>query len=89
MMCGSCPDFEFGLHLYREALSNADTMGPEGALMHAYSLWLLGGGSPEGFEDLTEIDAMLMVVTRNAEIMRLRDGLLKGFAKMTGRLEDG
>ena len=89
MMCGTCPDFEFGLHLYQEAMSGGDGVGPEGALMHAYSLWLLGGGSPEGFEDLTEIDAMLMVVTRNAEIVRLRDGLLKGYAKLMGGFEDG
>ncbi len=89
MMCGTCPDFEFGLHLYQEALSSGDGMGPEGALMHAYSLWLLGGGSPEGFEDLTNIDVALMVTTRNAEITRLRDGLLNGYAKLMGGFEDG
>ena len=89
MMCGTCPDFEFGLHLYQEVVSKGDMIGPEGAETYAYSLWLLGGGSPEDFEDLTPIDAMLIVATRNAEIVRLRDGLLKGFAKLVGGFEDG
>lgn len=74
---------EFGLHIYESDLESGMLAGPS-ALVYGYGIYLMGGGTPEGFEDLTETDVQILISTYNGIQMRNIDRLLKGIYTMFG-----
>ena len=69
MICSE-PDYEFGLHLYEEGVGSG-RIGERAALTYAYGLYLMGGGTPDGFMDMTVFDAQVLLTT--ADGLRTRE----------------
>lgn len=82
-MC-SQPDYEFGTRLYGEAVATGNLNDERGATIYAYGLYLMGGGTPEGFMDLTPYDAQVLIATADGIRVRERNELLKGICRMFG-----
>lgn len=82
MIC-SQPDYEFGLQLYMESVVSGN-MGPESAKVYAYGLYLMGGGTPDGFEQFTDFDMQVLISTADCIKRRECNELLEGICKMFG-----
>lgn len=61
------------------------SMSSDAAFHMAYGIYLMGGGTPEGFRDLTVDDVQTILSTHNGLQARQRDLLLKDISKMFGR----
>lgn len=53
-------------------------------MMQLYGNYLLNGGSPEGFLDLTYDELQLMITVHSAEKARERNELMKSLARLMG-----
>ena len=82
MICSE-PDYEFGLHLYEEGVVTG-RIGERAALAYTYGLYLMGGGTPDGFMDMTVFDAQILLTTADGIRTRERNELLKGICTMLG-----
>ena len=82
MICSE-PDYEFGLHLYEEGVVSG-RIGERAALTYAYGLYLMGGGTPEGFMDMTVFDVQVLLTTADGIRARESNELLKGICTMLG-----
>lgn len=60
------------------------SMSSDAAFQLAYGLYLLGGGTPDGFMDLTGDDVQTILSVHNGSQERLRESLLKDISKMFG-----
>lgn len=58
------------------------TLSSEGACHMAYGLYLLGGGTPDGFQDLTIDDVQTILSVHNGSQARLRDAISRDISKM-------
>lgn len=74
---------EFGLHIYESDLEEGTLTGPS-ALVYGYGIYLMGGGTPEGFEDLTDTDVQILISTYTGIQMRNTSRILKGIYTMFG-----
>ena len=82
MICSE-PDYEFGLHLYEEGVVTG-RIGERAARTYAYGLYLMGGGTPDGFMDMTVFDAQVLLTTADGLRTRERNEILKGICTMLG-----
>lgn len=64
------------------------SMSSDGAFQVAYGLYLLGGGTPDGFMDLNPDDVQTILSVHNGIQEHLRETLLKDISKMFGSHED-
>lgn len=64
------------------------SMSSDGAFQAAYGLYLLGGGTPDGFMDLTPDDVQTILSVHSGTQEHLRETLLKDISKMFGSHED-
>lgn len=61
---------------------------PQSAGLYAYGIYLMHGGTPEGFESLSETDIHIMLASYTCTIARVETDVMKGIARMFGRGED-
>jgi hypothetical protein len=64
------------------------SMSSDGAYHMAYGLYLLGGGTPDGFYDLTIDDVQTILSVHNGVQARLRDAIARDISKMFGSGND-
>lgn len=63
-------------------------MSSDAAFQTAYGLYLLGGGTPDGFQDLTVDDVQTMLSVHNGMQTRQRTALVRDISKMFGSGSD-
>lgn len=56
-------------------------------LLQAYGDYLLHGGTPEGFLNLTDDDVQIMYTVGQAERVQMMETVIKSVAKMLGAKE--
>lgn len=64
------------------------SMSSDGAFQTAYGLYLLGGGTPDGFMDLNPDDVQTLLSVHNGMQERMRETLLKDISKMFNGHDD-
>jgi hypothetical protein len=70
---------------YAELVATGDMQGTS-ALLYGYGLYLLGGGTPSDFRELSDEDIQVMIQTRESLAIRERNALLKGLVEIfTGK----
>lgn len=60
------------------------TNSPTVVYYQLYSHWLLNGGDPDRFQDLTEDELNMMYITLTAESIRDRKSMIEGIARILG-----
>lgn len=67
---------------FYKALASGDTVSPEMAFKQTYGLYLLHGGTPEGFDELQGDDVQLMYTSYMATRVYERRELIKDIIKI-------
>lgn len=65
-----------------KSLASGETVSPEMAFAQTYGLYLLHGGTPEGFDELQEDDVQLMYTAYMATKVYERRELIKDIIKI-------
>lgn len=72
---------------FAEEVTKGDMQGTS-AILYGYGLYLLGGGTPRGFRELTPSDVQIMIQVHDCIEARRRndrnEDILKMFGKSTG-----
>lgn len=84
-MIGSTGDREFGVHLFEDAILR-DNMSSDMVLLYAYGRYLLHGGDPEKFLDLTPDDIQIMYITDVLSQRKNTQDVLSGLTKIIGKV---
>lgn len=63
-------------------------MSNDGAFQYAYGLYILGGGTPNGFYDLTIDDVQTILSVHKADQAHQREALVRDISKMFGSGRD-
>ena len=56
----------------------------EGALLYAYGIYLMNGGTPEGFSQLTNNDIQILLYSYTGTNIRQNKVLIEAIAQMLG-----
>lgn len=75
------------MRLFEEAVTGENGMSPEAVLQCTYGLYLLHGGTPDGFQDLDGDDVMSMYISYTGIARRETTFLLKNLYRMLGGKE--
>ena len=82
---GAVPDYDYGLISFADSITSGEVQG-QTALLYGYGLYLMGGGTPSDFMDLTESDIQILIQTRESLAIRERNAILKGLVEIfTGK----
>ena len=68
------------------AIATGDGVSPEIAFTQTYGLYLMHGGTPEGFQQLTEDDIQIMYTSYIATMVNDRRELLKDLVKILEKM---
>jgi hypothetical protein len=64
------------VHLFEEAVSEG-RFSAESATLYAYGIYLMNGGTPEGFDTLTEDDIQILLTSYTGTMARQNKTLFK------------
>ena len=82
-------DKEFGAIEFSKAISSGEGVTPNIALKQAYGLYLMHGGTPEGFMDLTPDDVQMMYTAYISTATYHRRELIKDIVKIVEAMYKG
>jgi hypothetical protein len=84
-MIGSTGDREFGVHLLEDAVLR-DQMSSDTILLYTYGRYLMNGGDPERFLDLTRDDIQIMYISDALYQRKSTQDILTGLVKVIGKV---
>ena len=68
--------------MFSKAMATGEGISPDIALRQAYGLYVMYGGTPDGFEDLTPDDVQIMYSAYMATMAYDRHELIKDIIKI-------
>ena len=71
---------------FSRAITTGDGMSPQVATMQAYGLYLMHGGTPEGFMEMTEDEVQIMYSAYTATLAHERREFLKELVKIIEKM---
>ncbi|MBQ7622028.1 MAG: hypothetical protein IJV02_06415 [Candidatus Methanomethylophilaceae archaeon] len=72
--------------LYRQGFKDG-SFTPESSLISAYGVYLMNGGTPEGFDSMTDEDVQIMLTTYHGMQQMQAHRIVMEFAKWMGGKE--
>lgn len=74
------------MRILGEALLKGDDLSHDQSFLYAYGIYLMNGGTPDDFMDMTPWDVQVMLTAYTASVANDRNEMLKGIATIASEM---